>query len=167
MAFAIKVQLHSDMAFCPHDTSSWKLVTTSNSPFIDFTEEFASKELRLHEAKCKDVLVSTHTKTKQVVTMNWQPSPHPPPFLKHVLSFFLLLPYMLHHYDWEKDTIDGFKSRLQQYKFEDDKWYAWVEEIFMFSYGSRSFAKSIKELHLHFEFNHLLCFLMYQLYCEV
>lgn len=74
---------------------------------------------------------------------------------------------MLHHYDWEKDTIDGFKSRLQQYKFEDDKWYAWVEEIFMFSYGSRSFAKSIKELHLHFEFNHLLCFLMYQLYCEV
>jgi hypothetical protein len=88
MAFAIKVQLHSNMAFCPHDTSSWKLVTTSNSPFIDFTEEFASKELRLHEAKCKAMLVSTNTKTKQVVTMNWQPFPHPPPFLKHVLSFF-------------------------------------------------------------------------------
>jgi hypothetical protein len=30
---------------------------------------------------------------------------------------------MLHHYDLEKDTIDGFKSKLQQYKkFEDDKW---------------------------------------------
>jgi hypothetical protein len=30
---------------------------------------------------------------------------------------------MLRQYDLEKDTIDGFKSKLQQYmKFEDDKW---------------------------------------------
>jgi hypothetical protein len=25
---------------------------------------------------------------------------------------------MLRHYDWENDTIDGFKSRLQQYKLK-------------------------------------------------
>jgi hypothetical protein len=57
---------------------------------------------------------------------------------------------------------------LQQYmKFKDEKWDDWVEDIFMSSYGSWSFAKSVRELHLHFEFNHLLNFLMYQLCCKV
>jgi hypothetical protein len=55
--------------------------------------------------------------------MNWQPPPHPLAFLKRVRNLFVLLPYMLRHYDWEKDIIDGFKSRLQQYmKFKDEKW---------------------------------------------
>jgi hypothetical protein len=103
-----------------------------------------------------------------VVTMNWQPLPHPPTYLKLVFSFFLLLPYVLCHYEWEKDATNGFKSKLQQYKkFEDDKWDDWIEDIFMSSYVNWSFAKSVKELHLHFEFNHLLCFLMYQLCCRV
>ncbi len=168
MAYAVEVQLHSDMASCPHATSSWKLVTTSNSPSINLIEEFPSKKLRLLEVECKDVLVSTHIEAELVVTMNWQPPPLPLPSLKHVRSLFALLPYILHHYDWEKDTIDGFKSKLQQYKkFEDDKWDVWVEDIFMFSYGNWSSTKSIREVHLHFEFNHLLWFLVYQLCCRV
>jgi hypothetical protein len=57
-----------------------------------------------------------------MVIMNWQPPSHHLVFLKRVPSRYVLLPYMLRHYDWEKDTIDGFKSKLQQYmKFEDDK----------------------------------------------
>jgi hypothetical protein len=114
MAYVIKVQLHSNMTSCPHGTSSWKLMTTSNSPSIDLTKELPSNKLGLLEVECKDVLVSTHTKAEQVVTMNWQPPPRPPPFLKHVPNIFVLLPYMLSHYDWEKDIIDGFKSKLQQ-----------------------------------------------------
>ncbi len=89
-------------------------MTTSNSPSIDLTKELPSNKLGLLEVECKDVLVSTHTKAEQVVTMNWQPPPRPPPFLKHVPNIFVLLPYMLSHYDWEKDIIDGFKSKLQQ-----------------------------------------------------
>ncbi len=92
MASSVKVQLCSNMAFCPHDTSSWKLMTTSNSPFVDLIEEFPSKELGLLEVECKDVLVFTHTKAEQVVTMNWQPPPHPLAFLKRVLSPFVLFP---------------------------------------------------------------------------
>jgi hypothetical protein len=53
-------------------------------------------------------------------------------------------------------------------KFEDNKWDNYVEDIFMSSYGSWSFIELIRELHLHFEFNHdLLCFFMYQLFCRV
>ncbi len=163
------MQLHSDMTSCPHDTSSWKLMTISNSPSVDLIKEFPSKELRLLEIEHKDALVLARTKAEQVVTMNWQPTPHPPTFLKCVSSLFVLLPYMLCHYDWEKDPIDGFKSKLQQYmKFEDDKWEDRVEDIFMSSYGSWSFVELVRKLHLHFEFNHdLLCFFMYQLCCKV
>jgi hypothetical protein len=34
-------------------------------------KEFPSKELGLLEVKHKDALVSTHTKIKQVIIMNW------------------------------------------------------------------------------------------------
>jgi hypothetical protein len=71
MAYVIELQLHSDMASYPHDTSFWKLVKTSNFPFTDLIEEFPYKKLGLLEAECKDVCVSTHTKAEQVVTMNW------------------------------------------------------------------------------------------------
>ncbi len=48
---------------------------------------------------------------------------------------------------------------MQQYmKFQDDKWDDWVEDIFMSSYGSWSFVELVRELHLHFEFNHDLLF---------
>jgi hypothetical protein len=99
MAFNVEVQLHFNMTSCPHDTSSWKLMTTSNSPFVDLIEEFPSKELGLLEVECKDALVFACTKAEQMVTMNWQPSSHPPAFLKHVPSLFVLLPYMLCYYD--------------------------------------------------------------------
>jgi hypothetical protein len=43
---------------------------------------------------------------------------------------------MLRHYDWEKDIIDGFKSKLQQYmKFKNDKWDKWVEGILCLHMG--------------------------------
>ncbi len=40
---------------------------------------------------------------------------HPPPRLPLEMdpySLFVLLPCILHHYNWENDTIDGFKSRM-------------------------------------------------------
>jgi hypothetical protein len=58
------------MTSCPHDTSSWKLVTTSNSTFVDLIKKLPSKELGLFEVEGKDALVSTRTKVEQVVTMN-------------------------------------------------------------------------------------------------
>jgi hypothetical protein len=60
---------------------------------------------------------------KHEVAMNWHPLPHPP-FLKCAsFVFFSLLSYMLCHYDWNKDIIDGFKSSLTQYKkIESKKW---------------------------------------------
>jgi hypothetical protein len=69
-------------------------MTTSNSPFVDLIEEFPSKELGLLEVECKDALVFACTKAEQVITMNWQPPPHPPTFLKHVPNLFVLLPYI-------------------------------------------------------------------------
>jgi hypothetical protein len=71
MASIIEVQLHFDMTSCPHDTSSWKLVTTSNSTSLDLIKKFPSKELGLLEAEHKDVLVSACTKAEHVVAMNW------------------------------------------------------------------------------------------------
>jgi len=60
MAFGVKMQLHFDMTSCQDDTSSWKLVTISNSAYIDLTfEEFPSKELGELEGECKDALLST------------------------------------------------------------------------------------------------------------
>jgi hypothetical protein len=110
-------------------------MTTSNSTFVDLIKKLPSKELRLLESKY--ALVFTCTKVDKVVTMDCQPPPHPPIYLKLVPSLFVLFPYMLCHYGWEKDTIDGFKSKLQQYKkFEDDKWDDWVEDMFMSSYAS-------------------------------
>jgi hypothetical protein len=50
------------MTSCPNDTSSWKLMTISNSPSVDLTfEEFPSKELGELEGEHKDALLSTRT----------------------------------------------------------------------------------------------------------
>jgi hypothetical protein len=57
MAFAVEVKLHSNMTSCPHDTSSYKLVTTSNFTFVGLIKKFPSKELGLFKAKHKDALV--------------------------------------------------------------------------------------------------------------
>jgi len=38
----------------------------------------------------------------QEVVMAWHPPPPPPPFLKRILILFVLMPYMLQHYDWEE-----------------------------------------------------------------
>jgi hypothetical protein len=71
MAIGVKMQLHFDMTSCPHVTSSWKLMTISNSPYVDLTfEEFPSKELGELEGERKDVLLFAHTKTSHVVTIN-------------------------------------------------------------------------------------------------
>jgi hypothetical protein len=123
MAFATEMQLHSNMTSSPHDTSCWKLMTTSNFTFVGLIKKFPSKELGLLKAKRKDALFTARIEVEHVVTMNWQPPLHPLVFLKRVPSFFGLLPYMLHQYDSEKDNIDGFKSKLQQYKkFKNNKW---------------------------------------------
>lgn len=37
----------------------------------------------------------------QQVLMEWHPPPLPPPFLKRIPILFVLMPYMLRHYDWE------------------------------------------------------------------
>jgi hypothetical protein len=90
--------------------------------------------------------------------MAWHPPP-PPPFLKKIPILFVLMPYMLQHYNWEKDTIDGFKVRLAQYKqFESSKWEDWVEDVFMSSYDNWSFAESVNE-HKTLTFNCSLRFL--------
>jgi hypothetical protein len=95
---------------------------------------------------------------KQEVLMNWQPFPHPPPFLKWVIRLFVLMPFMLRNYDWEKDTIEDFKSRLSQYKtIEDGKWEDWVEDTFMSSYESWAFVELIKKFNLCFKFSIFKC----------
>jgi hypothetical protein len=47
--------------------------------------------------------------------MACHPPPPPLPFMKQIPTLFVLLLYMLRHYDWEKYIIDKFKSRLAQY----------------------------------------------------
>jgi hypothetical protein len=64
MAYVVKMQLHSNMTSCPHDTSSWKLVTTSKSMFIDLIEKIPSNELWLFEVEHKYALASTHTEAE-------------------------------------------------------------------------------------------------------
>jgi hypothetical protein len=62
IAFVVKMQLHFNMTSCPHETSSWKLMTISNPPSVDLTfEEFPSKELGELEGEHKDALLSAHT----------------------------------------------------------------------------------------------------------
>jgi hypothetical protein len=70
IAFVGKMQLHSNKTSCPHDASSWKLVTTSNFTFVDLIKKIPSKQLRLFKVKHKDALVSAHIELKHVVTMN-------------------------------------------------------------------------------------------------
>jgi len=44
-------------------------------------------------------------------------------FFEMCILLFFGLSHMLCHYDWKKEIIDGFKSRLAQYKkFESKKW---------------------------------------------
>ncbi len=58
-----------------------------------------------------------------------------------------------------EDTIDEFKALLAQYKtFESSKWEDWVEDVFMSSYDSWSFAKLVIE-HKTLTFNYSLHFL--------
>jgi hypothetical protein len=90
--------------------------------------------------------------------MNYQPLPHPLPFLKQVLPLFVLMTFMLQNYDYEKDTIEGFKSRLFQYKtFECGKSEDWVEDNFMSSYKSWAFIESKRTFNLCFKFSILEC----------
>jgi hypothetical protein len=50
----------------------------------------------------------------------------------------------------KKDTIDGFKSKLEHYKmFKEGKWEDWVEDVFMSSNGSWAFLKSMTTFHLN------------------
>ncbi len=74
-------------------------MTTSNSTSVGLIKKFPSKELGLLEVECKHVLVFAHIEVEHVVTMNWQPPLHPLAFLKCVPDLFVLLPYMLYHYD--------------------------------------------------------------------
>jgi len=56
---------------------------------------------------------------------------------------------MLQNYNWEKDTIEGFKSILSQYRmFEDGKWEDYDEDNFMSSYGSWAFIESVRTFNL-------------------
>jgi len=56
---------------------------------------------------------------------------------------------MLRNYDWEKVTINSFKSKLEDYKmFKEGKWEDWVEDVFMSSYGSWAFSESVTTFHL-------------------
>jgi hypothetical protein len=58
-----------------------------------------------------------------------------------------------------RDTIDEFKALLAQYKkFESSKWEDWVEDVFISSYDSWSFAKLII-VHKTLTFNYSLHFL--------
>ncbi len=64
----------------------------------------------------QETLSTTYLEANQQVIMAWHPPPPPPPFLKKMNVLFVLMPYMLRHYNWEKDTIDKFKVQLTQYK---------------------------------------------------
>ncbi len=89
--------------------------------------------------------------------MNWQPPPCPPPFLKWVSPLFMLMPFMLRNYN-QKDIIEGFKSKLSQYRmFKDGKWEDQVDANFMSSYGNWAFAKSKRIYNLCFKFSILKC----------
>jgi hypothetical protein len=57
----------------------------------------------------REALSTTCLEANQQVVMAWHPLPPPPPFLKTIPTLFMLMMYMLRHYDWEKDTIDELK----------------------------------------------------------
>lgn len=47
--------------------------------------------------------------TNQEMVTPWHPPPFPSPFLKKIIVLFVLLSYVLQHYNWEKGTINRFK----------------------------------------------------------
>jgi hypothetical protein len=76
----------------------------------------------------------------------------------HVTSLWLGQAY----YWWIQIQI----ATIQEVWRQQMGWLGW-RHIYVFIWELVMFAKSVRELHLHFEFNHLLCFLMYQLCCRV
>jgi hypothetical protein len=98
------------------DPSSWKVVvkilgqlSQLNSP-----QNF-NKDLFGIDNECKEAFASTCLEAERKVQMACHPPP-PIPFMKQIPTIFVLLSYMLQHYDWEKHTINIFKSRLAQYR---------------------------------------------------
>lgn len=103
------------------------------------------------ENEHKNAFASTCLEVERDVQMAWHlPPPPPPPFMKQIIVLFVSVLYMLQHYDWEKDTIDIFKSKLPQYRqFKNGKWEDWVEDIFMSSYRSSwSFVEFVCKTNL-------------------
>jgi hypothetical protein len=74
-----------------------------------------SKNLFGVESEWKKGFASTCLEVEREVQMACHPPP-PLPFMKQIPTLFLLLSYMLRIYDWEKYTINIFKSRLAQYR---------------------------------------------------
>jgi hypothetical protein len=60
----------------------------------------------------QEALSTTCLEGNQQVAMAWHAPPLPPPFLKRIIVLFVLMPYMLRHYNWEKDIINRFKAQL-------------------------------------------------------
>jgi hypothetical protein len=52
---------------------------------------------------------TTCLETNQEIVTPWHPPPLPSPFIKRILVLFVLLSYVLQHYNWEKETINRFK----------------------------------------------------------
>lgn len=94
------------------DLSSWKVVVKilGKPSQLNSPPNF-NKNLFGIENECKEAFASRCLEVQWEVQMACHPPP-PLPFMKQIPTLFLLLSYLLRHYDLEKYTINIFNSRL-------------------------------------------------------
>jgi hypothetical protein len=93
---------------------SWKIVPKFIGFNLNLIKLGSNQMDKIDGVHWEALLIAPCLEANQKVVMASYPPPLLSPFLKKIPNLFVLMPYILQYYDWEKDTINKFKVQLAQ-----------------------------------------------------